>query len=292
MLADRATATSSPPPQPQTPVPSGGDPWEDEKWTKYKWTIYRGVAYDLTPYLNRHPGGRWLLNLAVGRDATGLFESYHLRPEVAALQLKRLPVLEGFPVEAVPRSPYPSDSELYCAIRCGRVLGLSCGGAARGGIRGAMHAPNAYLCMQARRGRTCACRVPWQRCASPMTTHPACCIPTHMHPGHDTRSWPRPCRERVRTEVFKGTEVKGAHRSGSEGAAFAILGYAAVAYALFLMDTNPLTGALLGEPLVRFHRGRGRGCDCPPPPQAVGPTIHVGCMRECQAEERDCMPRC
>jgi fatty acid desaturase (delta-4 desaturase) len=33
------------------------DPWEDEKWTQYKWTVYRGVAYDLTPILDRHPGG-------------------------------------------------------------------------------------------------------------------------------------------------------------------------------------------------------------------------------------------
>lgn len=99
------------------PLPAGSDPWEDEKWTKYKWTIYRGVAYDLTPYLEKHPGGRWLLNLAIGRDATGLFESYHLRPEVAVARLNRLPKLEGFPVEAVPTSPYPNDSPIYNAIR-------------------------------------------------------------------------------------------------------------------------------------------------------------------------------
>ncbi|KAG2496097.1 hypothetical protein HYH03_005700 [Edaphochlamys debaryana] len=153
----------------QTTVPAGGDPWEDEKWTKYKWTVYRDVAYDLTPYLDRHPGGRWLLNLAIGRDATALFESYHLRPEVAAGMLKRLPVLEGFPVDAVPRSPRPNDSELYNAIR-----------------------------------------------------------------------------ERVKKEVFKGTEIKGAHRSGSEWAALCVLGYAALAYGLYAFDTNPLTGFLYG----------------------------------------------
>ncbi|GIL65912.1 hypothetical protein Vafri_19551 [Volvox africanus] len=154
---------------PKTSIPSGGDPWEDDKWTKHKWTVYRGVAYDLTPYLDRHPGGRWLLNLAIGRDATALFESYHLRPEVAVAHLKRLPVLEGFPVEAVPQAPRPNDSDLYNAIR-----------------------------------------------------------------------------ERVRKEVFKGSEVKGAHRSGSEGAALAVLSYAAAAYALYTYDANPLTGALLG----------------------------------------------
>jgi hypothetical protein len=55
-------------------------------------------------------------------------------------------------------------------------------------------------------------------------------------------------RERIRKEIFKGTEIKGAHRSGSEGAAAVILGYAAVAYSLFTLDANPFTGFLLGQP--------------------------------------------
>jgi cytochrome b involved in lipid metabolism len=29
------------------------------------------VAYDITDFADRHPGGRWLINLAIGRDATG-----------------------------------------------------------------------------------------------------------------------------------------------------------------------------------------------------------------------------
>lgn len=53
-------------------------------------------------------------------------------------------------------------------------------------------------------------------------------------------------RERVKREVFKGAEVKGAHRSGSELAAVAILGYAAAAYGLYTWDANLLTGTLLG----------------------------------------------
>jgi len=154
----------------QTPtIPEGGDPWEDPKWQQYKWTVYRGVAYDLTPYMARHPGGSWLINLAIGRDCTALFESYHLRPEVSVAHLKRLPVLEGFPIEAVPRSPYPNDSEFYNTVR-----------------------------------------------------------------------------ERVKREVFKGGEAKGAHRTGSEGAALAVIGYSALSYALYAMDTNVLTGTLLG----------------------------------------------
>jgi hypothetical protein len=53
-------------------------------------------------------------------------------------------------------------------------------------------------------------------------------------------------RERVRKEVFKGQDVKGAHRSGSEGAALAVIGYAVAAYMLYAADTNPFTGVLLG----------------------------------------------
>ena len=119
------------PPPPPTPVavehapapavPSeGGDPWMDPKWVQYKWTVYRGVAYDLTAFMERHPAGSFLLRLAIGRDCTALFESYHMRPEVASARLQRLPVLAGFPVEAVPRSPYPNDSEIYNTIRQAR----------------------------------------------------------------------------------------------------------------------------------------------------------------------------
>lgn len=51
----------------------------------------------------------------------------------------------------------------------------------------------------------------------------------------------------MRDEVFKGTEVKGAHRTGSELAAAAILGYAALAYCLYTWDLNLVTGSLLGK---------------------------------------------
>jgi acyl-lipid (7-3)-desaturase (Delta-4 desaturase) len=149
--------------------PSTSDPWSDSKWQQYKWTVYRGKAYDLTSFMDRHPAGSWLLNLAIGRDCTALFESSHLRPDVAVANLRRLPVLEDFPIDAVPRSPYPNDSDLYNTIR-----------------------------------------------------------------------------ERVRKEVFKGEELKGAHRSGSEGAALCVLGFAAATYAAYVADTSALTGALLG----------------------------------------------
>lgn len=136
------------PPPPPTPVavehapapavPSeGGDPWMDPKWVQYKWTVYRGVAYDLTAFMERHPAGSFLLRLAIGRDCTALFESYHMRPEVASARLQRLPVLAGFPVEAVPRSPYPNDSEIYNTIRQARsgFAGRQAGGHGQAGTQ-------------------------------------------------------------------------------------------------------------------------------------------------------------
>jgi hypothetical protein len=54
-------------------------------------------------------------------------------------------------------------------------------------------------------------------------------------------------RDRVRKEVFKGQEAKGAHRSGSEAAALTIITSAVAAYALYATHCNALTGGLLGK---------------------------------------------
>lgn len=52
-------------------------------------------------------------------------------------------------------------------------------------------------------------------------------------------------RERVRLEVFKG--VSGAQRTGSEGAALAVLSTAVITYIMYAMNANVFTGAMLGE---------------------------------------------
>lgn len=52
----------------------------------------------------------------------------------------------------------------------------------------------------------------------------------------------------MRAEVFKGRDKDGAHRSGSEGAAFAILGYSAAAYVAYASAPSVFTGFLLGVP--------------------------------------------
>lgn len=83
------------------------------------YTRYRGVVYDVTEFQHRHPGGAQLLSLCVGRDATILIESHHLRPEVVRKYMKTLPVVEGaagaFGKEET--FPKPLDSAVYRAIQ-------------------------------------------------------------------------------------------------------------------------------------------------------------------------------
>jgi len=62
-----------------------------EKFT----TIIDGVTYDITDLMSRHPGGSDMLMLAVNRDASIMFHSYHRRLELAESLLKTLPVVSG-----------------------------------------------------------------------------------------------------------------------------------------------------------------------------------------------------
>ncbi|CAH8321224.1 unnamed protein product [Eruca vesicaria subsp. sativa] len=41
------------------------------------WTVLKGRVYNITPYMNFHPGGVDMLMKAVGRDGTLLFNKYH-----------------------------------------------------------------------------------------------------------------------------------------------------------------------------------------------------------------------
>lgn len=44
---------------------------------KSAWVIVRDDVYDVTEWIDRHPGGREILLLAIGRDVTDLMTSYH-----------------------------------------------------------------------------------------------------------------------------------------------------------------------------------------------------------------------
>jgi len=48
------------------------------------WTVLYDKVYDLTNFADKHPGGRAMIESCCGRDATALFESYHLYSETIA----------------------------------------------------------------------------------------------------------------------------------------------------------------------------------------------------------------
>ncbi|XRA96815.1 acyl-lipid (7-3)-desaturase (Delta-4 desaturase) [Pycnococcus provasolii] len=58
-------------------------------------TAIHGVVYDITDFLDEHPGGRQILSLASGRDATFMFDSYHIRTDLVRKVLAKLPVVAG-----------------------------------------------------------------------------------------------------------------------------------------------------------------------------------------------------
>ena len=73
-----------------------------------------GVWYDAQPYAAQHPGGRWLLEYARGRDVTAIYRAIHMHGEAAsAAKLRTLPVLNeaeltlpsrnGLPLSALQR---------------------------------------------------------------------------------------------------------------------------------------------------------------------------------------------
>lgn len=98
------------------------EPEKDLNVTK-RYLIIRGETYDVTNF--KHPGGKHMLDLAIGRDATLMFESAHIREKPEQV-LKSLP--KGPSVEELKKSGYtfdcpqehwatPSQSKLYQTIR-------------------------------------------------------------------------------------------------------------------------------------------------------------------------------
>merc|ERR1719399_1166813 len=55
-------------------------PWSEVKTHVTKeslWILFDGKVYDVTPFLDAHPGGGQLIADAAGTDATALFERTH-----------------------------------------------------------------------------------------------------------------------------------------------------------------------------------------------------------------------
>ena len=53
------------------------------------WVINKGLVYDVTCFIDSHPGGRHLLLLCAGRDITDLFIPYHWNTSTPSLVLKK-----------------------------------------------------------------------------------------------------------------------------------------------------------------------------------------------------------
>lgn len=41
------------------------------------WSIYKGSVYDITMYVDCHPGGKKILEKVYGKDMTGMFNKFH-----------------------------------------------------------------------------------------------------------------------------------------------------------------------------------------------------------------------
>ncbi|KAK3745067.1 hypothetical protein QZH41_014565, partial [Actinostola sp. cb2023] len=82
--------------------------WEELRQRNTKQQAYvaiRGKVYDVTKFIDRHPGGRDVLLMAAGRDVTMVFESYH------AFSEKAPKVLEKYCVGELVSNKYPTYPE-------------------------------------------------------------------------------------------------------------------------------------------------------------------------------------
>jgi cytochrome b involved in lipid metabolism len=80
------------------------------------WIAVHGKVYDITAWLDRHPGGKEHLLLAAGREATWAFESYH--PFQSAQDPRA--VLSKFEIGELASSNFPvykEDTGLYAELR-------------------------------------------------------------------------------------------------------------------------------------------------------------------------------
>ena len=49
------------------------------------WSVYKGDVYDITMYINVHPGGKKILEKVYGKDMTPLFDKFHGYLKIDAL---------------------------------------------------------------------------------------------------------------------------------------------------------------------------------------------------------------
>lgn len=84
------------------------------------WFIH-GKLYDLSSWLEEHPGGADFLTRCQGTDCTAAFEVHHIRMAKALAMLKRFEVeQQELPQSPIPESPWPQfDWSQYDKLRSG-----------------------------------------------------------------------------------------------------------------------------------------------------------------------------
>jgi fatty acid desaturase (delta-4 desaturase) len=100
-----------------------------------RFTVVKGAVYEVSNFLSTHPGGEHLLSLAIGRDATILFQSYHIRDAIVELRLKQWKAPDTITIELLRAAgllngviasandhtehkfPLPGDSAMYKIIK-------------------------------------------------------------------------------------------------------------------------------------------------------------------------------
>lgn len=99
-------------------------PWEEVKKHTTKedlWLLIDDKVYDVTPFIDLHPGGGHYIVSAAAQDATTMFELTHaegLRYSLRLLNQFFIGVLEGTDMDAIPKmDPNPASQEFLETLR-------------------------------------------------------------------------------------------------------------------------------------------------------------------------------
>ena len=85
------------------------------------WVIIHDKVYDITSWVDRHPGGVEMLRLCGGRDCTVMFDSYHILSDKHELLLPKY--LIGALVEgSYEFPPYMDDTGMYIYVWCVYII--------------------------------------------------------------------------------------------------------------------------------------------------------------------------
>lgn len=119
-MSPKAPIVAVPSAKPAAPS-KGSYTWEEvarHNTAESAWVIVRGRVYDVTGFLDKHPGGREMLLLAAGRECTDLFAMYHALSDKPERYLASYDI--GAAVGAPEFTPFAPDTGFWDDVR-GRV---------------------------------------------------------------------------------------------------------------------------------------------------------------------------